>query len=106
MGDILVFLTGQDDIDAAVQLLNEDAQNHGRHSSGWFPIRLSCTLICSCGIGLDSPYVGSLRVTNMVPDFTLYVYQSGWKCQSDPESSDQVWVVLASGSTFGLVGSV
>lgn len=45
MGDILVFLTGQDDIDAAVQLLNEDAQNHGRHSSGWFPIRLSCTLM-------------------------------------------------------------
>ncbi|XP_010915577.1 probable pre-mRNA-splicing factor ATP-dependent RNA helicase DEAH9 [Elaeis guineensis] len=28
-GDILVFLTGQDDIDAAVQLLTEDAQNNG-----------------------------------------------------------------------------
>ncbi|XXG66746.1 hypothetical protein AAC387_Pa06g0259 [Persea americana] len=34
MGDILVFLTGQDDIDAAVQLLNEDAQNRGRRPSG------------------------------------------------------------------------
>ncbi|RWR89645.1 putative pre-mRNA-splicing factor ATP-dependent RNA helicase DEAH9 isoform X2 [Cinnamomum micranthum f. kanehirae] len=34
MGDILVFLTGQDDIDAAVQLLNEDAQNRGRQPSG------------------------------------------------------------------------
>lgn len=34
MGDILVFLTGQDDIDAAVQLLNEDVQRHGRHSTG------------------------------------------------------------------------
>ncbi|KAF6155967.1 hypothetical protein GIB67_039298 [Kingdonia uniflora] len=34
VGDILVFLTGQDDIDAAVQLLTEQAQNHGRHSSG------------------------------------------------------------------------
>lgn len=28
-GDILVFLTGQDDIDAAVQLLTEDSQNNG-----------------------------------------------------------------------------
>lgn len=26
MGDILVFLTGQDDIDAAIQLLTEDLQ--------------------------------------------------------------------------------
>lgn len=32
-GDILVFLTGQDDIDAAVQLLTEDAQNNGSYSS-------------------------------------------------------------------------
>lgn len=28
MGDILVFLTGQDDIDAATQMLTEDS--HGR----------------------------------------------------------------------------
>ncbi|XP_034697917.1 probable pre-mRNA-splicing factor ATP-dependent RNA helicase DEAH9 isoform X1 [Vitis riparia] len=34
MGDILVFLTGENDIDAAVQLLNEEAQNNGKHSSG------------------------------------------------------------------------
>ncbi|KAL7211685.1 hypothetical protein ACSBR2_014524 [Camellia fascicularis] len=34
MGDILVFLTGQDDIDAAVQLLTEEAQNNGKPSSG------------------------------------------------------------------------
>ncbi|XP_058100672.1 probable pre-mRNA-splicing factor ATP-dependent RNA helicase DEAH9 isoform X5 [Magnolia sinica] len=34
IGDILVFLTGQDDIDAAAQLLTENAQNRGRHSSG------------------------------------------------------------------------
>ncbi|KAL5699145.1 RNA helicase [Ranunculus cassubicifolius] len=34
MGDILVFLTGQDDIDAAVQLLTEQAQNQKRTSSG------------------------------------------------------------------------
>lgn len=27
MGDILVFLTGQDDIDAAVQLLSEESRN-------------------------------------------------------------------------------
>ncbi|KAK7412419.1 hypothetical protein VNO78_03878 [Psophocarpus tetragonolobus] len=33
-GDILVFLTGQDDIDAAVQLLNDEIQNTGKHSSG------------------------------------------------------------------------
>ncbi|RCV25218.1 hypothetical protein SETIT_5G148400v2 [Setaria italica] len=30
-GDILVFLTGQDDIDAAVKLLNEEIQQLGRH---------------------------------------------------------------------------
>ncbi|CAN6546330.1 unnamed protein product [Malus baccata var. baccata] len=34
MGDILVFLTGQDDIDAAVQLITEEAQNRGNNSSG------------------------------------------------------------------------
>ncbi|KAI5331704.1 hypothetical protein L3X38_021830 [Prunus dulcis] len=34
MGDILVFLTGQDDIDAAVQLITEEDQNRGRKSSG------------------------------------------------------------------------
>ncbi|XP_048331112.2 probable pre-mRNA-splicing factor ATP-dependent RNA helicase DEAH9 [Ziziphus jujuba] len=34
MGDILVFLTGQDDIDAAVKLLSEEVQNRGRNSSG------------------------------------------------------------------------
>lgn len=34
MGDILVFLTGEDDIDAAVRLLNEEVQNNGKHSSG------------------------------------------------------------------------
>ena len=34
MGDILVFLTGQDDIDAAVQLLTEEVQNRGRNASG------------------------------------------------------------------------
>ncbi|XP_050224765.1 probable pre-mRNA-splicing factor ATP-dependent RNA helicase DEAH9 isoform X3 [Mercurialis annua] len=33
-GDILVFLTGQDDIDAAVQLLTEEAQANGKKSSG------------------------------------------------------------------------
>ncbi|KAL8151455.1 hypothetical protein V2J09_021263 [Rumex salicifolius] len=34
MGDILVFLTGQDDIDAAVQLLNEEVHNNRRKSLG------------------------------------------------------------------------
>ncbi|KAG2687764.1 hypothetical protein I3760_09G066000 [Carya illinoinensis] len=34
MGDILVFLTGQDDIDAAIHLLNEEAQTNRKHSSG------------------------------------------------------------------------
>ncbi|KAJ7968665.1 putative ATP-dependent RNA helicase [Quillaja saponaria] len=33
-GDILVFLTGQDDIDIAVQLLNEEAQTNGKNTSG------------------------------------------------------------------------
>ncbi|XP_023743876.1 probable pre-mRNA-splicing factor ATP-dependent RNA helicase DEAH9 [Lactuca sativa] len=33
MGDILVFLTGQDDIDTAVQMITEQAQNSGSKSS-------------------------------------------------------------------------
>ncbi|CAI9292778.1 unnamed protein product [Lactuca saligna] len=33
MGDILVFLTGQDDIDTAVQMITEQAQNSGNKSS-------------------------------------------------------------------------
>lgn len=34
MGDILVFLTGQDDIDAAVQMITEEPQNRRKNSSG------------------------------------------------------------------------
>lgn len=34
IGDILVFLTGQDEIDTAVQLLTEEAQNLGKPSPG------------------------------------------------------------------------
>ncbi|KAL4204665.1 hypothetical protein AMTRI_Chr01g111020 [Amborella trichopoda] len=34
MGDVLVFLTGQDDIDAAVQMLTDEAQNLAAHRSG------------------------------------------------------------------------
>lgn len=33
-GDILVFLTGQDDIDVAVKLLTEEARSDGKSSSG------------------------------------------------------------------------
>ncbi|XP_061357640.1 probable pre-mRNA-splicing factor ATP-dependent RNA helicase DEAH9 [Gastrolobium bilobum] len=33
-GDVLVFLTGQDDIDAAVQLLTEEVQTNRKHSAG------------------------------------------------------------------------
>ncbi|KAE8673291.1 RNA helicase family protein isoform 2 [Hibiscus syriacus] len=33
-GDILVFLTGQDDIDAAIKLLTEEARGNGKTSSG------------------------------------------------------------------------
>ena len=36
MGDILVFLTGEDDINAAVQLLNEESQNNGKCSSSTY----------------------------------------------------------------------
>ncbi|KAK4786842.1 hypothetical protein SAY86_010675 [Trapa natans] len=39
-GDILVFLTGQDDIDAAVKLINEEARNGGKNSSGLFALPL------------------------------------------------------------------
>jgi len=34
MGDILVFLTGQDDIDAAVRLLNEEAPSFCKTKGG------------------------------------------------------------------------
>ena len=34
MGDILVFLTGQDDIDTAVQMITEEAQNNTKSSFG------------------------------------------------------------------------
>ncbi|EXB88532.1 putative ATP-dependent RNA helicase DHX35 [Morus notabilis] len=40
MGDILVFLTGQDDIDAVVQMLNEEIQSRGRNSSGLLTLPL------------------------------------------------------------------
>ncbi|KAL8192178.1 hypothetical protein R6Q57_028040 [Mikania cordata] len=40
MGDILVFLTGQDDIDTAVQLITEEAQNSGKSSSGMIVLPL------------------------------------------------------------------
>ncbi|KAL2341809.1 hypothetical protein Fmac_009749 [Flemingia macrophylla] len=33
-GDVLVFLTGQDDIDAAAQLLTDEVQTSGKYSSG------------------------------------------------------------------------
>lgn len=33
-GDILLFLTGQDDIDVAVKLINEEARSGGKNSSG------------------------------------------------------------------------
>lgn len=44
MGDILVFLTGQDDIDAAVQLLSEEAQNSGKPSAGTSDVVISALL--------------------------------------------------------------
>ncbi|KAJ4828539.1 hypothetical protein Tsubulata_035963 [Turnera subulata] len=43
-GDILVFLTGQDDIDAAVQLISEEARASGKNSSGAKDIALLCSL--------------------------------------------------------------
>ncbi|KAI4296862.1 hypothetical protein L6164_036782 [Bauhinia variegata] len=39
-GDILVFLTGQDDIDAAVQLLTEEVRTNGKKSSGFIVLPL------------------------------------------------------------------
>jgi HrpA-like RNA helicase len=40
-GDVLVFLTGQDDVDAAVQLINEEAETLPRNTAG---IYNSCNL--------------------------------------------------------------
>ncbi|XP_050287194.1 probable pre-mRNA-splicing factor ATP-dependent RNA helicase DEAH9 [Quercus robur] len=47
MGDILVFLTGQDDIDTAVKLLNEEAQSNGKKSSGLIVLPLYSGLSCA-----------------------------------------------------------
>jgi HrpA-like RNA helicase len=42
-GDVLVFLTGQDDVDTAVQLINEEAETLPRNTAG---IYNSCNLFC------------------------------------------------------------
>lgn len=41
MGDVLVFLTGQDDIEAAVKMLAEETQTYGKNSSGTKVSRLT-----------------------------------------------------------------
>ncbi|KAG5131093.1 hypothetical protein JHK84_037490 [Glycine max] len=46
-GDVLVFLTGQDDIDASVQLLNDEVQTTGKHSSGLIVLPLYSGLSCA-----------------------------------------------------------
>ncbi|EXB88539.1 hypothetical protein L484_008858 [Morus notabilis] len=59
MGDILVFLTGQDDIDAAVQMLNEEVQSRGRNSSEGISFRVAIPVAGPCfGIrkGSDSGF--------------------------------------------------
>ncbi|KAG2249345.1 hypothetical protein Bca4012_087330 [Brassica carinata] len=39
-GDVLVFLTGQDDIETAIKLLAEEAHSHQKNSSGLLPLPL------------------------------------------------------------------
>lgn len=41
MGDILVFLTGQDDIDTMVQLLSEESANLNRKAPGLIYLYIS-----------------------------------------------------------------
>ncbi|KAK3039917.1 hypothetical protein RJ639_027752 [Escallonia herrerae] len=90
MGDMLVFLTGQDDIDTAVQLLTEEAQKNGKPSSDLMVLPLYSGL--SCG---DQDLVFSLTPrgkrkvvistniadTSLTLEGVVYVVDSGFSKQ-------------------------
>ncbi|XP_039125484.1 probable pre-mRNA-splicing factor ATP-dependent RNA helicase DEAH9 isoform X2 [Dioscorea cayenensis subsp. rotundata] len=90
VGDILVFLTGQDDIDAAVQLINENAQDHRSHSSGLLVLPLYSGLSRSDQDLIFAPTPkGKRKVvistniaeTSLTLDGVVYVVDSGFSKQ-------------------------
>ncbi|XP_059670344.1 probable pre-mRNA-splicing factor ATP-dependent RNA helicase DEAH9 isoform X3 [Cornus florida] len=90
MGDILVFLTGQDDIDAAVQLLTEEAQSNGKSASGLIVLPLYLGLSCADQDLIFSPTPrGKRKVvistniaeTSLTLEGIVYVVDSGFSKQ-------------------------
>ncbi|KAH7682284.1 RNA helicase protein [Dioscorea alata] len=90
VGDILVFLTGQDDIDAAVQLINENALDHRSHSSGLLVLPLYSGLSRSDQDLIFAPTPkGKRKVvistniaeTSLTLDGVVYVVDSGFSKQ-------------------------
>ncbi|KAJ9565848.1 hypothetical protein OSB04_001814 [Centaurea solstitialis] len=76
MGDILVFLTGQDDIDTAVQLITEEAQNNGKSSLGMIVLPLYSGLTRADQDLIFSPSPRGKRKVGIV-----YVIDSGFSKQ-------------------------
>ncbi|KAA8549519.1 hypothetical protein F0562_001463 [Nyssa sinensis] len=90
MGDILVFLTGQDDIDTAVQLLTEEAQSSEKPSSGLIVLPLYSGLSRSDQDRVFSPAPrGKRKVvistniaeTSLTLEGVVYVVDSGFSKQ-------------------------
>ncbi|KAG4178250.1 hypothetical protein ERO13_A10G029900v2 [Gossypium hirsutum] len=91
-GDILVFLTGQDDIDAAIKLLTEEARSNGKNSSGFnlLPFWLYTLLFVSLQDLIFSPTPkGKRKVvistniaeTSLTLEGIVYVVDSGFSKQ-------------------------
>ncbi|CAL5346137.1 unnamed protein product [Camellia sinensis] len=75
MGDILVFLTGQDDIDTAVQLLTEEAQNNGKPSS-----EPHCVLSLMTRACLEIRLWSQMQVGSKMFD---KLFDTCWRCLGD-----------------------
>ncbi|KAL5576626.1 hypothetical protein UlMin_018325 [Ulmus minor] len=90
MGDILVFLTGQDDIEAVVQLLTDEIQNRGKNYSGLIILPLYSGLPSADQELVFSPTPrGKRKVvistniaeTSLTLEGTVYVVDSGFSKQ-------------------------
>ncbi|KAL4563271.1 hypothetical protein LXL04_027311 [Taraxacum kok-saghyz] len=90
MGDILVFLTGQDDIDTAVQMITEEAQNNTKSSFGMIVLPLYSGLTRSDQDLIFSPSPrGKRKVvistniaeTSLTLEGIVYVVDSGFSKQ-------------------------
>ena len=81
-GDILVFLTGQDDIDAAVQLLTEEARTNRKNSSGTKEMAVLCrsivVFLCSCQNGCDQQWMCIYIYACLCVCVCVCSYAYGW----------------------------